>query len=180
MLKTVLAGAAALAIAGSSLVYAQQGPAPSQGPAAQAPAGAERAARPRWQPTPEDRSALIDARVAALKAGLKLTPEQEKNWPAFEQAFRDFAKARAERRAERRTEQHPADPVARLERRADAIARFGTDLKHLAEAAGPLYRSLDEGQKHRFVIMARAMRPHHPRFALWRAHRGPGAPGGAD
>jgi hypothetical protein len=32
----------------------------------------------------EDLGAFIDARVAALKAGLELTPDQAKNWPAFE------------------------------------------------------------------------------------------------
>ena len=30
-----------------------------------------------------------------LKAGLRLTPEQDKNWPAFEQAYRNLAKLRA-------------------------------------------------------------------------------------
>ena len=28
-------------------------------------------------------------------------------------------------------------------------------LKKLADAAGPLYKSLDDGQKHRFVMLAR-------------------------
>ena len=37
-----------------------------------------------WQPSAEDISAFMDARIAALKAGLRLTPDQEKNWPAFE------------------------------------------------------------------------------------------------
>ena len=47
----------------------------------------------------EDRAAFVDARIAAVKAGLKLTPEQEKNWPAVESAVRDFAEtvARANR-----------------------------------------------------------------------------------
>ena len=38
----------------------------------------------------EDRAAFQDARVAALKAGLKLTPAQEKAWPAVEGALRDL------------------------------------------------------------------------------------------
>ena len=49
----------------------------------------------------EDVTAFTDARVAALKAGLKLTAEQEKNWPAVEAAIRDIAKQRADRRKER-------------------------------------------------------------------------------
>src|SRR5690348_13347990 len=170
MLKTILAGSAALAIAGSSLVYAQQQAAP------QAPANAERGARQRVQLTPEDRGAFLDARVAALKAGLKLTPDQDKNWPAFEQAYRDFAKERGERRAERRAQQprRGGDPIERLERRADNLSKTGTALKHLADAARPLYQSLDDAQKRRFVMLSRAMRPHHRHFAFWRAHRGMG------
>ena len=58
MWKSVLAGTTALAIAGGSLVYAQQGPA---GP---------RADGPRWRPTAEDVSAFGEARIAAMKAGL--------------------------------------------------------------------------------------------------------------
>ena len=40
---------------------------------------------------------MLDAHLAGLKAGLKLTAEQEKNWPAFETAIRE-----APRRARKR------------------------------------------------------------------------------
>ena len=66
MWKTVLAGSTALAIAGATLAYAQQGP-------------GGRDIAPHWQPSAEDISAFGDARIAALHAGLKLTAEQEKN-----------------------------------------------------------------------------------------------------
>src|SRR5580700_8572612 len=46
----------------------------------------------------EDAGALIDARIAALHSGLKLTADQERMWPAFEQAYRDLAKLRLDRR----------------------------------------------------------------------------------
>src|ERR1700753_1375663 len=46
---------------------------------------------------PEDRAAFLDARIAALKAGLVLNAEQEKNWPPLETAMRDLAKQRAAR-----------------------------------------------------------------------------------
>src|ERR1700733_6605101 len=82
MWKTVLAGTAALAIAGSSLVYAQQGP--DRGPRG-------------WRPSAEDVSAFTGARIAAIHAGLKLNADQEKNWPAVETALRDVAKQRSER-----------------------------------------------------------------------------------
>src|SRR6476660_1437525 len=78
---------------------------------------------PHWRPSAEDVSAFMDARIAALKAGLRLTPDQEKNWPAFESAVRDTAKARSERWAMRQHEQPPAaNPVERLQQHADALS----------------------------------------------------------
>ena len=108
----------------------------------------------------------MDARIAALKAGLRLTPDQEKNWPAFKSAVRDMAKARAERWAMRQNQQPPADPVEWLQRRADALGNAAAGLKKLADAEGPLYKSLDDAQKHRFEVLAQGLRPH-PYFAGW-------------
>ena len=82
MWKAIVAGTAALAIAGTSLAVAQQ----------RGRDGGE-----RWRPSIQDLSAFTDARLAALKAGLTLTADQEKNWPAFEQAARDVAKLRSDR-----------------------------------------------------------------------------------
>ena len=144
MWKTVLAGTTALAIAGTSLAYAQQGPG---GPGFMAHHG--------WRPSAEDISAFGDARIAALHAGLKLTAEQEKSWPAVESALRDIAKQRAERFAARASADRPKDPVERMAMRAETMTQSGAALKKLADAAGPLYKSLDEGQKHRFTLLAR-------------------------
>ena len=168
MWKTMLAGAAAVAIVGCSAVYAQDRAAPVPG------------ARdvPHQQPTAEDISAFTDARVAALRAGLKLTPAQEKNWPAFEQAYRDLAKVRADQmrafREQRQTDQAGQDDyVSRMQRRADALIARGNALKSFGAAAAPLYQSLDEAQKHRFAALSRAMGPrHHHRFAAWHEQRG--------
>src|SRR5436190_18371592 len=87
MMKQVLAVTFALSLTGASLALAQQGPG-QQGP--------DRGDM-RWRPNAEDAAAFTDAHIAALKAGLKLTPEQEKNWPAVEAAIRDLAKDRADR-----------------------------------------------------------------------------------
>ena len=156
MWKTLLAGTTALAIAGSSVAFAQQ-PSPQ---APQAPqAGAE--GRQHWRPSEQDVNAFTDARIAAIKAGLKLTPDQEKNWPGVEQAIRDLAKDRYERRTERRNEPRPADPIERLRSRADTMTKTAADLKRLADAADPLYQSLNEDQKHRLFFLVRSMRGHH-------------------
>ena len=142
MWKTVLAGSTALAIAGATLAYAQQGP-------------GGRDFAPRWHPSAQDISAFGDARIAAVHAGLKLSAEQEKNWPAVEAALRDVAKQRADWFAARASADRPKDPIERLSLRADAMTQRGAALKKLADAAGPLYKSLDDGQKHRFMVLAR-------------------------
>src|SRR6185312_2919022 len=146
MWKTVLAGATALAIAGGTFAYAQG---PGQGPGF-GPRG------PHWKPSAADMGAFTDARVAALHAGLKLNADQEKNWPAVETALRDLAKVRSERFAARASAEKPKDPLERLTTRADAMESRGAALKKLADAAKPLYTSLDEAQKHRFMVLARA------------------------
>ena len=168
MWKTVLAGTTALAIAGTSLVYAQQGP-----------GGPDRAHH--WRPSAEDISAFGDARIAALHAGLKLTAEQEKNWPAVESALRDLAKQRSARFAARASADRPKDQVERLALRADVMTQRGAALKKLADAAGPFYKSLDEGQQHRFVMLARLggrqfggeRGPHDRRGWMHRGSAGP-------
>jgi hypothetical protein len=141
--KTVLATSTALAIAGSSLAYAQQGA--DQG---------KRAEAHRWRPSAEDVTAYGDARIAALKAGLKLTAEQEKLWPPLEKAMRDMAKQRSDRFAARASAERPKDPVARLKLRAERMEQTGASLKAVADAAAPLYASLDDAQKKRFRVMA--------------------------
>jgi hypothetical protein len=112
--------------------------------------------------TADDMRAFAEARIAALKAGLALKPDQEKNWPAFEQALRSRAKDRIDRMQARADGQQPvvADPIERLRRAAAAATRRGTMLNQLADAAAPLYQSLDDAQKNRFRLLARFGRHH--------------------
>ena len=135
---------------------------------------------------------MTDARIAGLKAGLKLTAEQEKNWPAFEAALRDRSKeradqmqARAEQRQTRRNnrEQGQAndarpDAIARLRQGADAMTGRAAGLKKLADAAEPLYKSLDDGQKRRLAMLTRNMRPggHHSHWRGRDRDEGPRGP----
>jgi zinc resistance-associated protein len=101
----------------------------------------------------ETAAALLDAHLAGFKAGLKLTPEQEKNWPAFESAARQIAKQRIEQfqaaRAERDKEERPS-PIDHMRMMSDRLAKLSADLKALADAASPLYASLDDSQKRNF------------------------------
>jgi hypothetical protein len=145
MKKFAIAGIAALAIAGSTAVYAQHRPWSHE----------------HMRMSPEDRVALTDARIAAVKAGLKLTPDQEKLWPPVEAAVRDFAKLRIDRanarmnarRDDSQDAQKPDDPVARLRDRADTMAATAAAMKRIADAADPLYKTLDDGQKRRLVLL---------------------------
>lgn len=167
MKKSVIAAIAAVAVIGSTAVYAQH----------------RHHHHPRM--SAEDRSAFVDARIAAVKAGLQLTPEQEKNWPPVEAAVRDLAKqrialanARASEREARRAQRdnrgpdadkaaqdRAFDPVARLRDRADNMATTATGLKRIADAAEPLYKSLDDGQKRRLATLTRMGGKHG-----WRGH----------
>ena len=83
MWKAFIAGTTLLIMAGSTLASAQQS------------SPAERSHRA--QLTADDIAAFTDARIAAFKTALKLTPAQEKNWPAVEQALRDISKERIAR-----------------------------------------------------------------------------------
>jgi hypothetical protein len=163
MWKPIVAGTAALAIiAGTSLVYAQQSGRLDRGG--------------RWQPNMEDLRAFGEARLAGLKAGLTLTPDQEKNWPAFEQAARDYGKLRVERMSAMRSAGPSNDPVERLRQRATALSDTGAALKKLADATDPLYKSLDDNQKRRFAVLSH-LGGDHQHGGSW-FHRGPRHEGG--
>lgn len=115
--------------------------------------------------TADDRAALLDAKIAALKVGLKLTPAQEKNWGPVEAAIREQAKVRAERFAAWR-DKHDKDDghddfIDRLQRRAERFTTRAADIQKLIGAAKPLYDSLDDGQKRRFVTLLRASAGGH-------------------
>jgi hypothetical protein len=165
MKKVLLAGVAALAIAGSSAVYAQHDSWSHE--------------HEHMRMSPEDRAAFTDARIAAVHAGLKLNADQEKLWPAVEGAVRDFAKMRIDRANARMNppagdssdaQKTPDDPVARLRERADNMAATSAALKKIADAADPLYKTLDDGQKRRLAMLTHM---EHGGFGAegWRHHR---------
>src|SRR5882672_3331742 len=147
MKKSVIALSAAAAVAGSIFAYTAF--------AQQSPRGDET----RWQPTAADRAAFADARIAALHAGLALSPDQEKLWPPVEGVLKEMAKKRAERvqqrHAEREQNKGSVDPMLRLRRGAEFMSETGTDLKRLADTAQPLYDKLDDAQKNRLQVLVR-------------------------
>jgi hypothetical protein len=121
-------------------------------------------------PTAADLKSLTDARVAMIKAALQLTPDQEKHWPAIEDAIRTRAKNRQvrwEQRAELHDSSamdalHERNPIELMQRRAQSLTQRGADLKKVADAWEPLYKTLSDDQKKRMafvtVVAARGIR----------------------
>lgn len=149
MWKAILAGTAALAIVGSTLAIAQQRPGAGDG-------------NRRGPATVEDMRAFGDARLAALRAGLVLNAEQQKHWPAFEEAARAMQQLRFDRintfrEARRNRDGDPkrVAPAERMRQKATRMSESGAALRKLADAMGPLYDSLDDAQKRRFAALSR-------------------------
>jgi len=121
-------------------------------------------------PTADDLKSLTDARVAMIKAALQLTPDQEKYWPAVEDAIRARAKnrqARWERVAELRDNGpmdalHEHNPIELMQRRAERLSQRAADLKKVADAWEPLFKTLSDDQRKRMafvtVVAARGIR----------------------
>jgi zinc resistance-associated protein len=152
MWNAVLVGAAAIAIAGSSMAFAQQ--TESEGMGGQPPRVSQ-----------EDRTADggLASRLASLKERLRLTPEQEKNWPAYEAALQALANQHRERMQASHEQGRSTDPVQRTRQRAVALSGMSAALSRLADAQEPLYNSLDEGQKRRFAMLSQ-MLGHHDMY----------------
>jgi hypothetical protein len=146
MWKIATAGVTALFVSASPLAYAQT-------------------AASAATPSASEWNSLTDMRIDVVKAALKLTPDQEKYWPAVEDAIRARAKDRQARFADiqkRVGELRDGNPVEMLrdrdavdflQRRADALAQRSADLKKLAAAWQPLYKTLTPDQKQRMAFL---------------------------
>jgi zinc resistance-associated protein len=106
--------------------------------------------------TAEDDAAFFEARLAAIRTGLRSTASQEAMWPPVEAAARDMAKQTMELRAQRESLGAASDPIERMARMGDAASKRGAAMTKLAEAARPLYASLNEDQKRRLQVLLHA------------------------
>ena len=118
----------------------------------------------------EDMDAFTDARIAALRAGLRLSAEQEKLWPAVEDAIKSLVRQRRDRMRDwRESRGERSDDIPAIIRgMADRQAARAEALRKLADSAAPLYATFDEGQKRRLRILARGLRPHGMMRGGWR------------
>jgi Spy/CpxP family protein refolding chaperone len=152
MNRLVLSAVAAAALAGSAFTYN----AIAATSAPDAPGAAMKA----------DAGFMFEAKLAGMKAALKLTPDQEKLWPAFETAVRDAHAARMSAMREHRDEMEKGErpsPIAVMSEMSERLGKASQELKQVADAAKPLYDSLDEMQKRHFgplVAMLREQGPH--------------------
>ncbi len=107
--------------------------------------------------------AALDAQLKGLKTSLRLTADQEKDWGPFESAVKDGAKAGV--LALQKEQGNNLLPMDRLTAKAERLMQSTANLEKIVEAAQPLYASLDETQKHKFITLGRMLVPERGLFA---------------
>jgi hypothetical protein len=164
------------------------------GAAGTLPAAAQRDREP---PSASQIGDQIDARIAKLKADLRLNDDQSKNWGSVQTALHDIGVNRANRYYQRdqpaadtqrdanapspsrdanapppprdanatppsdardRNRSRMPDIAEYMRREADDLSGRAADLRKLADATGPFYSSLEDGQKRRFIEFLRSER----------------------
>ncbi len=132
--------------------------------------GDQQAARAeRMQQWAADREMMLDAKLAGMRAGLGLTADQEKLWSPFESAVKDADKSRMDAMGQMmrmRAEGERMSPIEHLDAMADRLSQGAANIKKIADAAKPLYDSLDDSQKHKFGMLGRMLMPERSRFAM--------------
>ena len=131
----------------------------------------QQAAQPAAQPTQPTHAeqvqhwaeAALDSQLKNMKSSLKLTPDQETNWEPFESAVKDGGKARV--LALQKEQSSGLSPMNRNLAKADRLAESQANLQKMVEAAKPLYASLNDAQKHKFITLGRMLVPERRQFA---------------
>ena len=149
MKRTLLCALTAIAVSVSSVALTAAVAAGDQ--------SAEAAHKERMQHWAADHETMMDAGLGGMKAALKLTPDQNPLWEAFENAVRGAGKARMDDVRQMMENRERMSSVERLDATAGHMARRAGELKKISEAAKPLYGSLDDTQKHKFDLLGREM-----------------------
>jgi hypothetical protein len=106
------------------------------------------------QLTAEQIVANSDANIERIKKELNLTPEQEKNWAGFNSAMHYLGHNGADRlnlRIARAKRDPPDDIIEQMRNEAQFLNDRAVDQRSVADAAEPLYSSLDDKQKQTFI-----------------------------
>ena len=118
---------------------------------------AEAAHKERMQHWAANHEAMMDARLGGMKAALKLTPEQNPLWEAFENSVRGASKTRMDDMREMMENRERMSPVEHMDATAGHMARRADELKKISQSAKPLYGSLDDTQKRKFELLGHEM-----------------------
>ncbi|MGO8909332.1 MAG: Spy/CpxP family protein refolding chaperone [Bradyrhizobium sp.] len=137
----------------------QTGPAKTAKAAKGAKAAAAKPAEVLTQPgepelTAEQIVANSDADIDRIKAELNLTPDQEKHWTAFNSAMHYLGHNGADRlnlRIARAKRDPPDDIIEQMRNEAQFLNDRAVDQRSVADAAEPLFTSLDDKQKTIFI-----------------------------
>ena len=95
-----------------------------------------------------------DANIERIKNELNLTPEQQKNWSGFSSAMHYLGHNGADRlnlRIARAKRDPPDDIIEQMRNEAQFLVDRAQDQRNVADAAEPLYASLDDKQKQIFI-----------------------------
>lgn len=106
------------------------------------------------QQTAEQIVANSDSYIERIKAELNLTPEQEKHWFGFSSAMHYLGHNGAERlnlRIARAKRDPPDDIIEQMRNESQFLIDRAADQRNVADAAEPLYSSLDDKQKQVFI-----------------------------
>jgi hypothetical protein len=106
------------------------------------------------QLTAEQIVANSDANIERIKTELKLTPEQEKQWTGFNSAMHYLGHNGADRlnlRIARAKRDPPDDIIEQMRNEAQFLNDRAVDQRNVADAAEPLFASLDDKQKAIFI-----------------------------
>jgi hypothetical protein len=98
--------------------------------------------------------ASSDANIERIKKELNLTPEQEKYWAGFNSAMHYLGHNGADRvnlRIARAKRDPPDDVIEQMRNEAQFLNDRAVDQRNVADAAEPLYASLDDKQKQTFI-----------------------------
>ena len=106
------------------------------------------------QLTAEQIVANSDANIERIKKELNLTPEQEKNWSGFSSAMHYLGHNGADRlnlRIARAQRDPPDDIIEQMRNEAQFLNDRSQDQRNVADAAEPLFATLDDKQKQMFI-----------------------------
>lgn len=95
-----------------------------------------------------------DSYIERIKAELNLTPDQEKHWFGFSSAMHYLGHNGAERlnlRIARAKRDPPDDIIEQMRNESQFLIDRAADQRNVADAAEPLFSSLDDKQKQVFI-----------------------------